>query len=185
MFGSAAGPLQDAFGGLGLSKGAALELAFLVGYLAVIAAVAAIWWAAVEGMPRIRAGLGRAALGRRLAHSLIPIAAAYVIAHYFSLLAYQGQDAVRLLSDPLGDGADLFGTAAQTIDYGVVSATGIWYVQVVALVVGHVVALVLGHDRALAVYGSPRAAARSQVAMLVVMVCFTCLGLYLLSAANS
>ena len=36
--------------------------------------------------------------------------------------------------------------------------------------VGHVAALVLAHDRALVVYGSPRAAARSQIVMLVVMV---------------
>ena len=49
---------------------------------------------------------------------------------------------------------------------------------------GHVAALVLAHDRALALYGSHRDATRSQVVMLVVMVCFTCLGLWLLSAAN-
>ncbi len=118
-------------------------------------------------------------------HTLIPIVAAYVVAHYFSLLAYNGQDVLRLLSDPLGNGSDWLGTADRGIDYGVVSATGIWYAQVTALVVGHVVALVLGHDRALVVYGSPRAAVRSQVAMLLVMVCFTCLGLYLLSVANA
>ena len=64
------------------------------------------------------------------------------------------------------------------------SATAIWYVQVAALVTGHVVALVLGHDRALALYEDPKAATRSQVVMLVLMVCFTCLGLWLLSAAN-
>ena len=69
------------------------------------------------------------------------------------------------------------------IDYGVVSATGIWYVQVGALVVGHVAALVLAHDRALELYGSAREATRSQVVMLVLMVAFTCLGLWLLSAA--
>jgi hypothetical protein len=50
-------------------------------------------------------------------------------------------------------------------------------------VIGHVAALVLAHDRALAVYGSPRAATRSQVVMLMVMVLFTLLGLWLLSAA--
>ena len=38
-------------------------------------------------------------------------------------------------------------------------------------------------DGALVVYGSAKAAARSQVVMLVLMVCFTCLGLWLLSAA--
>ena len=60
----------------------------------------------------------------------------------------------------------------------------VFLVQVVALVLGHVAALVLAHDRALAIYGSHRDATRSQVVMLIVMVCFTCLGLYLLSAAN-
>ena len=46
-----------------------------------------------------------------------------------------------------------------------------------------IAALVLAHDRALVLYGSPRAAARSQIVMLVVMVLFTVLGLWLLSAA--
>jgi hypothetical protein len=64
-----------------------------------------------------------------------------------------------------------------------VSATAIWYVQIGALVAGHVAALVLAHDRALVVYGEARAAARSQIVMLVLMVCFTLLGLWLLSAA--
>ena len=41
----------------------------------------------------------------------MPIAAAYVVAHYFSLLAYQGQAVAFLISDPLGHGSNLFGTA--------------------------------------------------------------------------
>jgi hypothetical protein len=185
LFSDAAPALQDFFTGLGASKGLGLELAFLVGYAAAVAFVAAIYWVAIEGMPSLRGRLGRGERGLALAHSLIPIAAAYVVAHYFSLLAYSGQDVARLASDPLGDGADLLGTATRTIDYGVVSATGIWYVQVGALVLGHVAALVLAHDRALVLYGSARAAVRSQVVMLILMVCFTCLGLYLLSAANA
>jgi hypothetical protein len=56
-------------------------------------------------------------------------------------------------------------------------------VQVAALVIGHVWALVLAHDRALEIYRDPRAATRSQIAMLILMVAFTCLGLWLLSAA--
>jgi len=127
--------------------------------------------------------MSRAELARAFAHTLIPIAAGYLVAHYFSLLAYNRQDLWRLASDPLGKGSDLFGSAENNINYGVVSATGIWYVQVVALVVGHVAALVLAHDRALELYGSARAATRSQVVMLVLMVAFTCLGLFLLSAA--
>ena len=109
---------------------------------------------------------------------------AYVVAHYFSLLAYQGQALGYLASDPLGDGSDIFGTADQTIDYGVVSANGIWYVQVGSLIAGHVAALVLAHERALTFYRDARKATNSQYWMLAVMVCFTTLGLYLLSAAN-
>jgi hypothetical protein len=60
----------------------------------------------------------------------------------------------------------------------------VWYVQVGALVAGHVTALVLAHDRAIALYEDPRLAARSQYWMLALMVGFTCLGLFLLSQAN-
>jgi len=170
--------LQQAFVSLGVGLGTALELAFVVGLLVAIALVGVLWWLGTLGMPGSR-GLDRRALSRRFAHTLIPIAAAYVVAHYFSLLAYNGQDLWRLAADPLGRGPD----EGSEIDYSIVSATAIWYVQVLALVAGHVAALVLAHDRALVVYGSARAAAPSQVVMLVLMVCFTLLGLLLLSAA--
>jgi len=168
--------LQAGFGAFGFGLGTALELGLVVGLIGVVALVAGIWALGIGGMP------GRP--GAELAHALIPILAAYVVAHYFSLLAYNGQELWPLLSDPLGDPADRFGRAGAEIDYGVVSATAIWYVQVGALVVGHVAALVLAHDRALVLYGSHRAATGSQLVMLVLMVCFTCLGLWLLSEAN-
>jgi hypothetical protein len=176
--------LQDLFTSLGATMGVGLELAFVVGLLVAIGLVGGLWRLGTEGMPRAGAdGRDRVALSRAFAHTLIPIAAAYVVAHYFSLLAYNGQDLWRLASDPLGDGSDLFGGAGAAIDYSILSATAIWYVQTLALVLGHVAALVLAHDRALVVYGSARAASRSQIVMLVMMVCFTCLGLWLLSAA--
>jgi heme/copper-type cytochrome/quinol oxidase subunit 4 len=180
LFNDALPHLQTFFADLGFGPARALELGFVTGLLVAVALVGLIWVLAVAGMPRVDG----ARPGRQLVFSLIPILAAYVVAHYFSLLAYQGQDLWRLLSDPLGDGSDLLGGAGATIDYGVVSATAIWYVQVVALVAGHVAALVLAHDRALVLYGSHRDATRSQVVMLILMVCFTCLGLWLLSAAN-
>ena len=43
--------------------------------------------------------------------SLVPIAFVYVVAHYATLFLLQGQYTVPLLSDPLGRGWDLFGTA--------------------------------------------------------------------------
>jgi hypothetical protein len=155
----------------------------VLGLFVAIAIVGAVWWLGTAAMPRDEIGATHRELSRRFAHSLVPIAAAYVVAHYFSLLAYNGQDLWRLASDPLGHGSDLFGGAGRRIDYSILTATAIWYVQAGALVVGHVAALVLAHDRALVVYGSAKAAARSQIVMLVLMVCFTCLGLWLLSAA--
>lgn len=176
LFNDLAIDLQDAFHSLGLSLSLSLELGFVVGLMAAIAIVAAIWTLAM-------AGTGSLANSRAFAHALIPIAAGYLVAHYFSLLAYNGQDLWRLLNDPLGRGSDLFGGGEASIDYGVVSATGIWYVQLSALAVGHVWALVLAHDRALELYRSPQEATRSQVVMLILMVVFTWLGLWLLSAA--
>jgi hypothetical protein len=175
--------LQDFFTSLGFSLGTGLELAYVVGLLVAIGVVGTLWWLGTEGMPRAPVGLTHTQLSRRFGHTLIPIAAAYVVAHYFSLLAYNGQDLWRLASDPLGRGSDLFGGADRRIDYSILTATAIWYVQALALVVGHVAALTLAHDRALVVYGSANAATRSQVVMLILMVCFTCLGLWLLSAA--
>jgi hypothetical protein len=187
LFNSIAPDLQDFFGSLGFGVARALELTFLAGLLFTVLLIAAIYWGAIEGMGKrgLRRPLSRGERALAFAHTLVPIAAAYVVAHYFSLLAYNGQDLWRLASDPLGDGSDYFGGADRRIDYSVVSATAIWYVQVGALVAGHVAALVLGHDRALALYRDAKAATWSQVVMLVLMVCFTILGLYLLSASNS
>src|SRR5213076_338158 len=106
----------------------------------------------IRGMTRIGSGHTRKELSGRFAHTLIPIAFAYALAHYFSLLMYQGQALGYLISDPLGHGSNLLGTADASIDYNVVTATAIWYVQVGALVAGHVCGLILAHDRALATY---------------------------------
>jgi hypothetical protein len=185
LFNDIAKHLQTFFRDLGVGIGPALELAFVIGLIMAVAIVAAIYALGMLGMQLLGAPEGKSWLDlvRAFAHTLIPIAAGYMVAHYFSLLAYSGQTLWPLASDPLGDGSDLFGGAQSGIDYGVVSATGIWYVQVGALVIGHVAALVLAHDRALELYGSARAATRSQVVMLILMVAFTCLGLWLLSAA--
>ena len=114
----------------------------------------------------------------------MPIGFAYVLAHYFSLLIWQGQAIGYLASDPLGNGANLFGTSSYQIDYGIISFAAIWYVQVAALVAGHVGGLTLAHDRALSIYRSAQEAVRSQYWMLTVMVAFTSFGLWLLSAVG-
>jgi predicted outer membrane lipoprotein len=176
--------LQSFFSDLGAGQQPALELAGTVGLVGAIAVVACFYRLGIQGMTSVGGGHTARELAGRFAHTLIPIAFAYALAHYFSLLVYQSQALGYLVSDPLGDGSNLFGTAGSGIDYNVISGSGIWYVQVGALVCGHVAGLVLAHDRALATYSDVREAARSQYWMLVVMVGFTSLGLWLLSAVN-
>jgi hypothetical protein len=173
--------LQSFFETLGLDIEQALEAAFTVGLIAVVLAIGGLYRLGVAGMRSVRPGDRSADLARRFAHTLVPIALAYVVAHYFSLFVYQSQAVAYLASDPLGRGSNLLGTANITIDYGVVSATAVWYVQVAALLAGHVSGLILAHDRAIAMYPNPTTAVRSQYWMLAVMVCFTSLGLWLLS----
>jgi hypothetical protein len=177
--------LQNAFLDLGLNAEHALEAALTVGLVGVVLIVSLLFRLGVAGMHTVGEGHTTSELAGRFVHTLVPIALAYVVAHYFSLLAYNGQATAYLASDPLGEGSDIFGTASATIDYNVIDATGIWYVQVAALVTGHVCGLILAHDRAIAMYRSARDATRSQYWMLAVMVSFTSLGLWLLSAANS
>jgi hypothetical protein len=155
---------------------------FLAG---VLLGVAAVFWIGVWGMSAAGGGHSPAQLRRSFAHSLIPIAFAYLVAHYFSLVVFQEQaQFTYLLSDPLGHGWNLFGTGTSGIDYALIGVTAVWYVQVAALVVGHVGGLTLAHDRALVTWKDLRTATRSQYWMLTVMISFTCFGLYLLSQAN-
>ena len=148
--------------------------------------VGLVYLIGVRGMASVDGAPSREKLRKGFTHTLIPIAFAYLVAHYFSLFVFQEQaQFTYLLSDPLGTTTtDLFGTASSGINFRVISANTIWYVQVGVLVLGHVLGLTLAHDRATAFWGDYRQAARSQYWMLAVMVAFTCFGLYLLSVAN-
>jgi len=171
----------------GFSLTTSLRLSATIFMLLCFAGVGLVYLIGVRGMSSVRGAPSFAKLRSGFAHTLIPIAFAYLVAHYFSSFVFQEQAQFTfLLSDPLGTGStDLFGTASSGIDYGVLSANTTWYVQVAALVIGHVAGLTLAHDRATAYWGDYRQAARSQYWMLAVMVAFTCFGLYLLSVANA
>ena len=134
---------------------------------------------------RFAPALSAERLRRGFVHSLVPIALVYVAAHYLTFLLFEGQGITYLLSDPLGRGWDLFGTASSAVDYGLISQNQAWYAQVACVVAGHVAALMLAHDRALTLYAQGRAAARSQYAMLVIMIGFTTLALWLLAQAGT
>jgi hypothetical protein len=170
----------------GFSLTASLRLTDTIFMLLCFAGIGLVYLIGVRGMATVGGAPPLRKLRSGFAHTLIPIAFAYLVAHYFSLFVFQEQaQFTYLLSDPLGTATtDLFGTASGGIDFKLLSANAIWYVQVGALVIGHVVGLTLAHDRATAYWGDYRQAARSQYWMLAVMVAFTCFGLYLLSVAN-
>jgi hypothetical protein len=151
----------------------------LLGLTVAVAFVAAAYVGAVEVARRI--GRERARLEQAFIGSLIPIAIAYLIAHYATLLLVQGQLAIPLASDPFGHGWDLFGTLDYRVNVQPLSADQIWYLQAGALVTGHVLGLVIAHDKALALFGSSKVALRTQYAMLALMVLYTVGGLWLLS----
>jgi hypothetical protein len=184
------GALESTFNRLvdwGFGLTASLRLADTIFMALTFAGVALVYLIGVRGMSTVAGAPSFEKLRQGFAHTLIPIAFAYLVAHYFSLFVFQEQaQFTYLLSDPLGTGTtDLFGTASSGIDFRLLGANAIWYVQVGALVVGHVIGLTLAHDRATAYWGDYRQAARSQYWMLAVMVAFTCFGLYLLSVANA
>lgn len=154
--------------------------------LATFAGVGLVYMLGVRGMRTVPAAPPFRKLRTGFAHTLIPIALAYLVAHYFSLFVFQEQaQFTYLLSDPLGTAhTDLFGTAGAGVDYNALSANAIWYVQVASLVIGHVCGLMLAHDRALVYWPDYKKATASQYWMLAVMVAFTCFGLYLLSVSS-
>jgi hypothetical protein len=173
------------FQDVGVSPQNSLELAFLLGLTVTILLIYGFYMLGAVGAKSVGGGFGTRQLARAFVHSLVPIAFAYVAAHYFTLLLFQGQSIAFLASDPLGDGSDLFGTADSQIDYTIIGANATWYWQVGFVVVGHVLALTLAHDRAIALYDRAKLAVRSQYWMLAVMVGFTSLALWLLSQANA
>ena len=113
--------------------------------------------------------------------SLVPIAIAYHLAHYLSYMLIAGQFIIPLASDPFGLGWNLFGTADYGVDITIVGPKFVWYTAVVAIVVGHVFAVGVAHLVALRVFETARAALRSQLPFLVLMVAYTMASLWILS----
>ena len=176
--------LSRFFESLGASLDMAARLSSTVGLILAVFAVAAFYALGIAGARTVKGSPAAERLRGGFVHSLVPIAVVYVVAHYLTFLIFQGQALAYLASDPLGQGWDLFGTANNALDFSVISQNTTWYLQVGAVVLGHVAALALAHDRALTLYSDGRTAVRSQVWMLLIMIGFTTLALYLLKSAN-
>src|SRR3954471_8430029 len=114
--------VASALADLGLSPALANQVTGTLGLALAIGIVVSVYRVGVTGMQRLSRGAEGDALGGRFAHTLVPIAVGYVVGHYFSLVAVQGQALAALASDPLGNGANLFGTASLTVNYTLLSA---------------------------------------------------------------
>jgi hypothetical protein len=175
--------LSPSWTAMGLREDQAVRMvrtfALLVCVLLFLAVYAGVCWlsAAASGERELGAGI----IVRRFVLTLVPISLAYHVAHYFSFLFIGGQYAIPRLSDPFGYGWDLFGTARYQVDIGLVTPRLQWTVAVVAVVVGHLIAVYLSHVTALRVFRSSRAALRSQIPMVLLMVGYTMISLWILS----
>ncbi len=149
-----------------------------IGLIVSILLLTALYYAAIGWTKRVT-GVPIPSLASSFAPSLVPIVFGYAVAHYAQLLVDEIQSFVFRLSDPGGLGWDLFGGADGTIDFTLISPDAVAWVQVLAILVGHVGAVVVAHDRSLELF-SEAESLRSQFAMLLVMVAYSTLGLLLL-----
>jgi hypothetical protein len=153
------------------------------GLLGAIAVVVVTYTAATRAAAQYRRTGAAGGPGqppeRQFAHSLVPIVLGYTVAHYFSLLVFQGQAGYILASDPFARGWDLLGTADWKMNLALVSTSAIALVQVGAIVAGHVLGVVAAHDRAVALFRG-RDQLRGQYLLFTVMVFYTLSGIALL-----
>nr|WP_167448984.1 hypothetical protein [Mesorhizobium hawassense] len=120
-----------------------------------------------------------------LVWSIVPIALAYHIAHYLTVLLVDGQYALVALSDPFAQGWNLFGTANRMVEAGVVagaqSAWWLWNIQAGVIIAGHVLAVLVAHGLAWRLHQQPARAALSQLPLTLLMIAYTIFGLWLLA----
>ncbi|MCK0176162.1 hypothetical protein [Mycolicibacterium sp. F2034L] len=153
-----------------------LKTAGLLAFALIVAGTFTAAARATGGVDRQR----RRELPGLMAHSLIPIVIGYVFAHYLTYLLERGQQTIILLADPLGRGWNVLGVGDLEVGYLLSTHPSVLATLKVAFVVaGHMAGVVAAHDRALKLL--PQAhRITGQLAMMLVMVGYTFMGLYLL-----
>ncbi len=117
--------------------------------------------------------------------SIVPIAIAYHLSHYISLIAIEGQSVIRLISDPFGFGWNLFNTSDYKTDISIVNAKFVWYFSVILIVIGHIVSVYIAHLEATRLYSSNPEGKQgliiSQIPMIFLMTGYTMLSLWIIA----
>lgn len=135
--------------------------------------------AIVRWLTKYQASLS--SLAMNFTYSLLPIALVYHITHYYTLIGSQGVMIWRLISDPFGWSWNLFGTANWRPTSVNPNMDWVWHIQVGLILFGHVVSVYLAHKEAQQLFPQRRQATMSQLPMLVLMIIFTCFGLWILA----
>ncbi|MGA8210930.1 MAG: hypothetical protein WB441_11780 [Nocardioidaceae bacterium] len=156
-----------------------LDLAALVTFCVVVG----LSFAVATMATGVGDGVSRHALPDLFAHSVVPIVVGYMVAHYLSYLVEVGQQTLVQLSDPMGTGANLLGTADWSVGFWLSGhPTFLAVTKVAAVVLGHVLGVVAAHDRAVRLL-PVRHQLTGQLPLLLVMVLYTVTGLFLLFGA--
>jgi hypothetical protein len=117
----------------------------------------------------------------KFSYTLLPIALFYHLAHNAVHVFWEWSKVRRLISDPLGWGHDIFGTARAPLT-ALWSPESIWYLQVALVIVGHIYGIYVAQREALRVYGGDRKAAlRVHLVMMLGMIAMSLLSLWLLA----
>ena len=165
---------NDVFNGISIANTLGVAL-FPVAFFLVYITFAFFMSGAVEKR------LGTLDLARVFAYSLIPIALAYNIAHFITLLLIQGQLIIPLASDPFGYDWNLLGTGEYRINIGVINARILWYLSVGVIVLGHIMAVYLAHLIAIRTFQDRAIAINSQYPMMLLMVIYTMVSLWIIA----
>jgi len=113
------------------------------------------------------------------AHTMLPIAFAYHVTHYLSLLLYESQTIFYRLNDPYGLGWNLFGIEEITINY-FLTPVALWGIQVFLTLAGHMLSVVLAHDLSIKLFGHQQSD-KTQYIFLLITVGLTLQALFVLS----
>ena len=112
-------------------------------------------------------------------HTMLPIAFAYHITHYLTLLLFETQTFIYRLNDPIGTGLNLFNVREPEINY-FVEPIIIWGIQVAVTLLGHMLSVVLAHDLAVKLFGHQQSD-KTQYIFLFITVALTLQALFVLS----
>ncbi|WP_107658660.1 hypothetical protein [Nocardia suismassiliense] len=168
--------LVDSLGGGSVLVATLVRSLGLLTVILIVGTVFTVAARATGGLTRAE----RAKLPGLLAHSITPIIAGYIVAHYLTFVVEKGQATALLFADPFQRGWDIAGLAHREVEY-VLSGhpTVLATTKVLAVLTGHILGVAAAHDRCLRLL-PPEHRATGQLALMLIMVGYTFTGLYLL-----